>query len=77
MKKNEIMQVLENSDEPLEIDEIFERTDIPKTRLRLNLFRLQEEGTVEGIQKEGKIRWRKTEKNPKEKRYEDIPENPK
>lgn len=76
LKRKEILDTLENSEEPLKVGKLSERTGISKARLRVNLYRLQEEGAIESVQKEGEIRWGKKEKNPEEEKYEKMSENP-
>jgi len=73
--KRKILEVLKQAEEPLSIDEISEKTDAPIARLRVDLFRLMEEGKVERrIGKE--IRWTIKVSRPIEERYEKLSKKP-
>ncbi len=52
MRRRKILETLKNADKPLVIGELSEKTDISIPSLRMDLYRLQEEGEVESIEGE-------------------------
>ncbi len=72
MKKNKILNTLRNTDKPLTVDELSEETDIPIPSLRIDLFRLKEEGDVESREEKGELRWKIKVSEPVEDKYEKM-----
>lgn len=72
MKKNKILNTLRNTDKPLTVDELSEETDIPIPSLRVDLFRLKEEGDVESREEKGELRWKIKVSKPVEDKYEKM-----
>lgn len=63
-----IKNIIHESDTPLSTKEVAEKADISIVNARKNLERLQEEGRVESMEKEGKICWKlKEEEEEKDK----------
>lgn len=57
MRREEILKVLREAGTLLTIDELSKQTGIDIARLRVDLFRLTEEGKVERKLREGKAAW--------------------
>ncbi len=74
MKKNEILNSLKNADKPLPIEKLSEETGIEMANLRVDLYRLQEEGEVESREEEGKLLWKIKISEPLEEKYEKMSE---
>ena len=72
MKKNEILNALKNADRPLPIEKLSEETGIEMPSLRVDLYRLQEEGEIESRKEEGKLHWKIKVTNPDEEKYEKM-----
>lgn len=74
MKKRKILNALKNSDKPPTIQKLSKKTDIPVSSLRIDLYRLQEEGEIESIEEEGELRWKTKVSTPVEEKYEKMSE---
>lgn len=72
MKKRQILNALKNADKPLTINELSEETDIPIASLRMDLYRLQEEGEVESREEAGDLLWKVKVSTPIEEKYEKM-----
>lgn len=72
MEREKILNILKNAPEPLTAEEISEITGIDPIRLRIDLFRLREEGKIDSKRKGGKVRWSIKSHSPIEKRYEKL-----
>lgn len=72
MKKKKILDNLKKADKPLTIEELSKKTDISVPSLRIDLYRLQEEGEIESRDKGGKLRWKVKVSKPEEDKYEKI-----
>lgn len=72
MKKRQILDTLKNADKPLTVGKLSEKTDVPVPTLRLDLYRLQEEGEIESIEEEGELRWKTKVGKPLEEKYEKM-----
>lgn len=70
MQKDKILKILRESEDPMTLEEVSQESDISTGNLRRNLYRLQEEGLVESVAGEEKVRWRLKEEKPVEERYE-------
>ncbi len=75
MKKSKIIEELRDAGRPLTIDNLSERTDIAIPNLRMDLYRLQEEGNVESIERDGKLRWKVKVSKEVEEKYEKMSRN--
>ncbi len=76
MKRNEIISVLKKAGKPISIEELSEKTDIPVSSLRVDLYRLQEEGEVESREKQGELKWKIKVSKTVEEKYDEISKNP-
>lgn len=74
MKRSKILEALKKADKPLHIKELSEKTDLPVTNLRVDLYRLQEEGEIETREKEGELLWKIKVSTPAEEKYENMTE---
>ncbi|MEA1993915.1 MAG: ArsR family transcriptional regulator [Euryarchaeota archaeon] len=69
-----IYEILKDKKEPISTEAVAEKMDISSGKASLGLLRLQEEGKIEGLEKNGKLHWevktkdRKTEKIEKKMR---------
>ncbi len=72
MKKGEIMEALKTADKPLSVEELSEETGISVPNLRVDLYRLQEEGTVESREEERELKWKVKVSEPVEEKYEKM-----
>lgn len=72
MKKRKIKEALKEADKPMSVEELSNKTDTQVHNLRVDLFRLQEEGEVESIEEEGEIRWKLNVSSPAEKKYDKM-----
>lgn len=72
MKKGEIMEALKTADKPLSVEELSEKTGISVPNLRVDLYRLQEEGTVESREEERELKWKVKVSEPVEEKYEKM-----
>lgn len=72
MKRSKILNALKEAGSPLTIDKLSKKTDESISRLRLDLYRLQEEGEVESLEEEGELRWKLKVSNPVEEKYEKM-----
>ncbi|KXA91614.1 hypothetical protein AKJ57_00580 [candidate division MSBL1 archaeon SCGC-AAA259A05] len=75
MKKRQILNALKNADKPLTIKELSEETDISISSLRMDLYRLQEEGEVESREEQGDLRWKIKVSTSIEEKYEKMSKN--
>lgn len=76
MDRDRIIEVLKKAEGGLTMKELSDKINEPVSGLRGNLFRLQEEGKVESLQKEDKLRWTIKSDKPSEKRYEKMRKKP-
>ena len=74
MKKNQILNVLKNAGKPIPIEKLSEETGVDMANLRVDLYRLQEEGEVESQEEKGKLKWKLKVSNPVEEKYEKMSE---
>lgn len=72
MKRTQILDVLKSEGEPISINKLSNEINEPISSLRIDLYRLQEEGEVEGVQKEGELKWKLKVSNPAEEKYEKM-----
>ncbi|KUO41896.1 MAG: hypothetical protein APU95_04040 [Hadesarchaea archaeon YNP_N21] len=72
MEREKILNALKSAPEPLTAEEISELTGIDPIRLRIDLYRLREEGKIDSKRKGGKVRWAIRSRPPIEKRYEKL-----
>lgn len=72
MKKKQIKEALKEADKPMTVKELSDRTDIQVHNLRVDLFRLQEEGEIESLEEGGELRWKIKVSNPAEEKYEKM-----
>lgn len=72
MIKNDIIEALSKAETSLTIKELSEKSDIPISKLRVNLYRLQEEGEVESKEEKGKLKWKTKTNKPIEDKYEKM-----
>lgn len=72
MKREKILEVLRSAGRPLTLFEISQQTGIELPRLRVDLFRLMNEGKVERRQRGAEATWTIKVSTPMEKRYEKI-----
>ncbi|HDI12668.1 MAG TPA: ArsR family transcriptional regulator [Hadesarchaea archaeon] len=70
MKREEILKALREAGTPITVDELSERTGIDIVRLRVDLFRLAEEGKVERRQRGNIPTWTVKVSSASEQRYE-------
>lgn len=74
MKRNKILGALKNADRPLTIQELSKKVDIPVSSLRVDLYRLQEEGEIESRDEEDELKWKVKVSKPIEEKYEKMSE---
>ncbi len=72
MKRNEILTTLKKAGKPISIGKLSEKTDIPISSLRVDLYRLQEEGEVESREKEGELKWKIKVSKTVEEKYDKM-----
>lgn len=72
MRREEILKVLKEAGTSLTIEELSQQTGIDIVRLRVDLFRLAEEGKVERRQRGNKPVWTIRVSTAAEKRYEKL-----
>ena len=72
MRREEILRVLREAGTPVTIDELSQRTGIDIVRLRVDLFRLAEEGKVERRQRGNVPTWTIKVSSAVERRYEKL-----
>lgn len=72
MRRDDILKALREAATPLTIEELSQRTGIDIIRLRVDLFRLAEEGKVERRQRENKPTWTIRVSTALENRYEKL-----
>lgn len=66
------MKVLKEAGIPITLDELSKRTGIDIVQLRVNLFRLAEEGKVERRQRENVLTWTLKISSATDQRYEKL-----
>lgn len=74
MKRNKIINTLKEAGKPIPIEKLSQKTDIPISSLRVDLYRLQEEGEVESLEKKGDLKWKVKVAKPIEEKYEKMSE---
>lgn len=72
MRREEILKALKEAGTSLTIEELSQQTGIGIVRLRVDLFRLAEEGKVERKQRGNKPVWTLKVGRPLEQRYEKL-----
>lgn len=72
MRKNKILGAIKEKGKPISIEELSEKTDIPVSSLRVDLYRLQEEGEVDSKEKSGELLWKIKVSEPLEEKYEKM-----
>lgn len=72
MRRKAILKTLKDAGVPITIDELSQRTGIDVVHLRVNLFRLAEEGKVERRQRDNKPVWTIKVSTVLERRYEKL-----
>ena len=72
MRREEILKALKEAGTSLTIEELSQQTGIGIVRLRVDLFRLAEEGKVERKQRGNKPVWALKVGRPLERRYEKL-----
>ena len=72
MKREKILEVLRSAGRPMTLSEISQQTGIELSRLRVDLFRLMNEGKVERRQRGMETTWTIKVSTPLEKRYEKL-----
>lgn len=72
MRREEILKALKEAGTSLTIEELSQQTEIDIVRLRVDLFRLAEEGKVERKQRGNKPVWTLKVGRPIERRYEKL-----
>lgn len=72
MRREEILKALKESGVSLTLEELSQQTGIGIVRLRVDLFRLAEEGKVERKQLGNKSVWSIKISRPLERRYEKL-----
>ena len=72
MRREEILKALKEAGTSLTIEELSQQTGIGIVRLRVDLFRLAEEGKVERKQRGNKPVWTLKVGRPLERRYEKL-----
>lgn len=74
MKRKKILDTLKNAEKSLSVEELSNKTDISVPSLRIDLYRLQEEGEIESREREGELRWKIKVSEPIEEKYEKMSE---
>ncbi len=72
LRREEILKALKEAGTPLAIEELSQQTGIDIVRLRVDLFRLAEEGKVERRQRANKPVWTIKVGTAIERRYEKL-----
>ncbi len=72
MRREEILKALREAGVALTLEELSQQTGIDIVRLRVDLFRLAEEGKVERRQRENKPTWTIKVGTALERRYEKL-----
>lgn len=72
MMRVKILEVLKETKEPINADEISTRVGAPVLRVRAELIRLMGEKKVEGMQKGGQMVWSLRLGTPAEQRYDKM-----
>lgn len=72
MQRGKILGALREADRPLSVEELSEKTGIPVSRLRVDLFHLKGEGKIESRERGRQLRWTIRVSKPSEKRYEKL-----
>ena len=72
MRREEILKALKEAGTSLTIEELSQQTEIDIVRLRVDLFRMAEEGKVERKQRGNKPVWTLKVGRPLERRYEKL-----
>ncbi len=72
MKRNEIINALKEAGKPISIEKLSEKTEIPVSSLRVDLYRLQEEGEIESREKQGELKWKIKVSKPVEEKYDKM-----
>lgn len=72
MRKNKILGTLKDAAKPISINKLSDKTDIPVSSLRVDLYRLQEEGDVESVERKGELKWKIKVSEPIEEKYEKM-----
>jgi len=72
LRREEILKALRESGTSLTIEELSQQTGVDIIRLRVDLFRLAEEGKVERKQLGNKSVWSIKISRPLERRYEKL-----
>jgi len=72
LRREEILKALKESGTSLTIEELSQQTGVDIVRLRVDLFRLAEEGKVERKQLGNKSVWSIKISRPLERRYEKL-----
>jgi len=72
LRREEILKALKESGTSLTIEELSQQTGVDIIRLRVDLFRLAEEGKVERKQLGNKSVWSIKISRPLERRYEKL-----
>lgn len=70
IKKRVILKTLQNAEKPLSISELSEKIDVPVQQLRIDLYRLQDEGKIESHLEKDRLRWAMKTRSSSEKKYE-------
>ena len=72
LRREEILKALKEAGTSLTLEELSQQTGIGIVRLRVDLFRLAEEGKVERAQRGNKPVWSIKVSRPLERRYEKL-----
>lgn len=72
MRKNKILGALKEKGKPISIEGLSEKIDIPVASLRVDLYRLQEEGEIESVEESGELMWKIKVSEPLEEKYEKM-----
>jgi len=72
LRRKAILKTLKDAGVPITIDELSQRTGIDVVHLRVDLFRLAEEGKVERRQRDNKPVWTIKVSTVLERRYEKL-----
>ena len=72
MRRETILKVLKEAGIPITLDELSRRTGIDIVQLRVDLFRLAEEGKVERRQRGNVLTWTLKVSSAIEQRYEKL-----
>lgn len=72
MRRKAILNALKDAGVPVTIEELSQRTGIDVVHLRVDLFRLAEEGKVERRQRDNKPVWTIKVSTVLERRYEKL-----